>query len=127
MTTTLLPIFVSISIQFGLPPNLLSSLCYVESKHDIYAVHEDDGGSNSLGVCQVKLATAQWLGFKGTEEQLMKPHINIYYAGMYLSKQRNRYNGSIEKAVIAYNVGHAKNLTSTEYSRKVLRQWEIKK
>ncbi len=109
-------------MKFGLQPKLLSSLCWVESKHVITAIHKDDGTSNSVGICQIKLKTAKWLGFKGTEKQLMNPETNIYYAAAFLSYQQHRYN-SITKAVIAYNIGNAKGLTSTKYSVKVLTRW----
>ncbi len=119
---TISALFIATSLQFNLPQDLLSSLCYVESKHDINAVHHDDGGSNSIGICQVKLKTAQWLGFKGTEQQLMEPSVNIYYAGKYLSYQLARYNCP-KKAVIAYNIGNARQLTSTKYQVRVFKQW----
>lgn len=75
----------------------------------------------------MKLATARWLGFKGNKKQLMDPSINIYYAGRYLSLQINRYNGNIEKAVIAYNIGNAAKFDRTRYSTKVLRKWGVRK
>lgn len=123
MSATILTIlFTSASMQYGLQPKLLSSLCWVESKHVITAVHKDDGTSNSVGVCQIKLKTAKWLGFTGTEKQLMDPETNIKYAAKYLAYQQHRYH-SITKAVIAYNIGNAKGLTSTNYSRKVFKVW----
>ena len=115
-------LFIATSQEFNLPENLLSSICYVESKHDVKAVHVDDGPSNSLGVCQIKHSTAQWLGFKGTAQELMEPKNNIYYAGKYLAYQLNRYK-QINKAVIAYNLGHSKDLTSTKYQVKVFKVW----
>lgn len=122
MLTTL---FISFSIQYGLPANLLSSLCYVESKHKISAIHRDDGGSSSLGVCQIKLSTAKGLGFKGSAKDLMRPDTNISYAAKYLSKQIHRYN-SVRLGVIAYNRGNAKHLTTSKYQRKVFKEWRGK-
>lgn len=123
---TLIPLYIIFAVaskNFSLPENLLSSLCYVESNHDISAVHHDDGNSDSLGVCQVKLSTARWMGYKGTSKQLMDPTINIYYAAKYLSYQIKRYH-STTRGIIAYNIGHAKkSLTSTQYSVKVNKQW----
>lgn len=118
-------LFISASVQFNLPPNLLSSLCYIESRHNISAISLDDGGSNSVGVCQIKLSTAQWLGYKGTEQALMTPRVNIYYAAKFLVKLRDRYGGDINKAIIAYNLGHAGQLTRTKYSDKVITQWRL--
>lgn len=98
-------LFLSVSHNYNLPPQLLSALCYVESTHKINAYHMDDGNSPSLGICQVKLGTARLLGFRGTEEQLMDPEVNIEYAGKYLSKQLRRYAQDVHKAVSAYNSG----------------------
>lgn len=125
--TTLTALFLSTSLQFNLPTELLSSLCYVESHHKVDAIHHDDGHSDSLGVCQIKHKTAQWLGFKGTIKDLMDPKTNVHYAGKYLSYQIKRYKGDIIKAVIAYNMGNAKNLTSTTYSTKVIKEWRSTK
>ncbi len=118
-------LFLTASTQFSLPPNLLSSLCYVESRHNISVVHEHDGGDSSIGICQIKLKTAKYLGFKGTEKQLLDPKTNIYYAAKYLAYQRTRYHGDIKKAIIAYNKGHAGHLTKTPYSDKVLYTWRL--
>jgi soluble lytic murein transglycosylase-like protein len=126
MDTLLVATFISVSAQFNLPPDLLSSICYVESKHDAFAVHHDDGGSDSLGVCEIKYETAKWLGFKGDAPELMNPRQNIYYAGKYLRYQLDRYNWNIPKAVISYNQGRAGDLTHTEYSVRVLKQWRTK-
>lgn len=114
--------FALITAQYNLPPNLLSSLCYVESHHKVSAIHHDDGGADSLGICQIKLKTAKNMGFKGTAKQLMDPKMNIKYAGKYLRHQINRYH-SIPIAVIAYNRGSAKGLTVSKYQIKVYKQW----
>lgn len=120
---TLTSIFVAVSIQFQLPAHLLESVCYVESRHRIDVVHYADGSGNSIGICQIKLKTARWLGFRGTEKELMDPEVNIYYAGKYLAWQKKRYKGSIPKSLIAYNIGNAKQLTTSAYYIKVMKQW----
>lgn len=116
-------IFLAATNFYHLPPGLLASLCYVESKHDINSIHHDDGGSDSLGVCQVKLETAKWIGFKGTKKDLMVPVNNIGAAAGYLRIQLDRYHGDITKAVIAYNKGNARHLTSSKYQVKVFKEW----
>lgn len=115
--------FLLTTAQYNLPANLLSSLCYIESRNDINAIHHDDGGADSLGVCQIKLATARGLGFKGTAKDLMNPETNVHYAGAYLAHQIKRYNGSIGRGVIAYNIGSAKHLTITKYQTRVFLEW----
>lgn len=115
--------FMIVSAQFNLPPGLLSSICFVESSHNPTVIHHDDGRGDSLGICQIKLETAKGLGFNGDKKELMTIENNIYYAGAYLRHQQVRYNGDISKAVIAYNIGHAGNLTATKYQYKVFKQW----
>lgn len=106
----------------NLPPGLLQSICYTESTYRISAIHRDDGTTDSLGLCQIKYKTAKWMGFKGSEQQLMEPHLNAYYAAKYLRYQITRYK-SINKAVIAYNKGNSKGLTTTQYQIKVYKEW----
>lgn len=113
---------MTMSVHYGLPPGVLSSICFVESRYNVNAIHYDDGAGNSVGVCQIKLATARHMGFAGTEQQLMNPRMNIKYAAKYLAYQYKRY-GSIERAVIAYNMGNARGLTTSKYQRKVFKTW----
>lgn len=116
-------LFIATTIQLHLPSGLLSSICYVETKHSVHKVHYNDGNTHSYGICQIKLETSQGLGFKGTTEDLMQPETNIWYAGLYLQYQIKRYKHDIRKAVIAYNKGNAKGLTYSEYQGKVFNKW----
>ena len=119
-------LFLAASLQFGLPQGMLKAVCYVETKHDVNAVSYYDGKTHSYGICQVKLETARWLGFKGTEKELMKPKINIYYAGKYLAYQMRRYKNDVHRAITAYNRGNAKKLNfnnGSGYSKRVIAVW----
>lgn len=120
---TLTALLLTTSVQFGLPSGLLDSVCWVESGHNPTAIHKHDGDSDSIGLCQIKYKTAKWLGFKGREKDLYNPKINAYYAAKYLQYQIKRYNGNTKKAIIAYNIGNAKQLTNTAYSDKVIKHW----
>ena len=84
------------SNTFDLPPKLLESVCFTESSFNMSAVHRDDGSQDSLGVCQVQLRTAKWLGYQGTAEGLMNPRVNTYYAAKYLAKNIRKY-GNVKK------------------------------
>lgn len=110
--------FLVVSGTFQLPRGLLSSLCYVESGHNVSALHENDGGTRSHGICQIKLATARSLGFVGTGAELRDPSINIYYAGKLLNYQIKRC-GSVQKGVLAYNSGKC-TAGNPRYVKKVL-------
>lgn len=108
--------FLSITASHGLPPGLLESVCYVESKHVVQAINKHDGSSrNSYGICQIQNRTAREMGFKGSITQLMEPQNNIEYAARYLSYQLQRYKGDYAKAVTAYNAGVAKSHGGSRY------------
>lgn len=102
---TLLALFALATSTYNLPPGLISALCYVESNHHVSAYVDNDRGSPSHGVCQLKYATARFVGFRGTTEQLRNPKTNIKYAAKYLHYQLVRYHGDSVKAIAAYNAG----------------------
>lgn len=125
---TLLVAFMSTTAVLGLPPGLLSAMCFVESSHKINAVHYQDGKGDSLGVCQIKEASAAMVGFKGTRKELMNPTLNVYFAGKLLKHQIDRYNGDLRKAVSAYNAGSHRAAPSGlafnhKYVGKVFTAW----
>lgn len=105
MNVTLATLFLAATAAYHLPPGLLSALCWTESRGKVNAVHHDDGTEDSLGVCQVKPKTARYMGFTGTEKELMIPRINIKYSARYLKYQLIRYHGNVVKAIAAYNAG----------------------
>lgn len=83
---------------------LLLAICTHESGlHN--TVRPQDGHSPTYGICQVKLETAQMLGYKGNADNLMVPEINIYWAAQYVKYQTERYGDDWCKIVSAYNSG----------------------
>lgn len=113
----------------GIPASLLIAICSVESDfRDV--VNKHDGGSPSIGICQIKLDTARLVGFEGTEEQLLRDRlINILYAAKYIKRQLNRYKGDYCSAISAYNTGTRRYLTdgrfnNMRYVTKVLERWK---
>lgn len=114
-------LFLTLDKTYELPPGLLKSICTVESNLNPKAVHHDDGGEDSLGLCQVKQKTANWL--VGPKYKLMNPYDNAEVAARYLQYQIKRYPGNLDKAIIAYNKGNAKGLTTSKYLRKVIKEW----
>lgn len=127
MSPALALLFLTTSQTLGLPPGLLSALCFTESNHVVRAVNYSDGDSDSLGLCQLKLSTARGLGYQGDAKGLLEAKTNIRYSGYFLAYQLSRYRGDVVAAVSAYNVGQYRvkngqpvNLT---YVRKVLKAW----
>ncbi|MCQ2098611.1 MAG: transglycosylase SLT domain-containing protein [Fibrobacter sp.] len=67
--------------------------------------------SGALGLMQIKLETAQALSFRfglriETEEDLMRPEINVTVGTAYLIRLIAKY-GNWKDALIAYNLGHS--------------------
>lgn len=91
--------------KVGVSASVLIAICSHESGEFKYNHNENDNGSPSFGICQVKMGTAFELGFKGNRAALQKPETNAYYAALYLNKQLDRYKGNLLKSVAAYNSG----------------------
>lgn len=133
MDTTILILAFSVATQqFDIPQGLLEGLCFHESGHNPAAVHLDDGGENSIGLCQLHLSTAKWLGYKGKEKGLLDPAINTYYAAKFLRYQLNRYGNITIKAIAAYNAGSYRlnekgQLKNRLYVQKVVNAWHHSK
>lgn len=125
----LILMFAMVTQTYNLPPKLLSGICYVESGHKVKAINVNDGGADSLGVCQIKLETAKLVGYRGTAKELHhSAFMNISYAGKYLRKQLDRYHDDVIQAVAAYNAGccrfNAKGqIKNRLYVAKVLKAW----
>lgn len=67
--------------------------------------------SGAMGLMQIKLETAKKIGLHfglqvETEEDLMKPEINVAVGSAYLIRLIAKY-GSWKDALIAYNLGHS--------------------
>lgn len=130
--TTIAFLFVAMSQAFNLPQGALSALCFTESNHDTEVTHYDDGNGNSIGICQIKLSTARLMGFRGSEDDLKNPSINILYAGAYLRRNMRRYNGDVYKAIASYNSGtyrpdprDSRIARNSVYVNKVLIAWSM--
>lgn len=107
------------ALSQGVPPHIMVGICYVESAHNPNAIARADGGSDSFGLCQIKLSTARMMGYKGSAAGLMSPHINAKMAAKYLAYQLDRYDGNIYSAITAYNAGRATR--PTKYMQKVIK------
>lgn len=133
MNPVLVAAFISVQQILGLPPGLLSAICYTESNHNVRAIALHDGGSDSLGECSIKYDTAYLLGYRGSLNRLWKdPKVNVLWAGKYLKMQLDRYDGDTEKAVAAYNSGthcaNKKGVTrNIRYVKKVMKAWRENK
>ena len=112
-----------------LPASLLIAVCDVESSLNPKAINKDDGIGDSIGLCQVKLATARWIGCANKVSELFVAKWNARCAATYLKFQLLRYKGNVRLAVSAYNMGTAKvnrkgDLLNRRYVNKVMKRKE---
>ena len=107
------------SATYDVPSKLLAAVLIVESRLNPTALNPNDGGSQSIGVGQLKLSTAQFLGFTGTVKELMDVETNIRYTAMYLAYQLRRYHENWRRASEAYNQGWSGDIVYSLYTRKV--------
>jgi soluble lytic murein transglycosylase-like protein len=91
----------------GVSKELLSAICYVESRHKSNSSNINDGkdGKTSHGLCQIKYDTARFVGYRGSVKGLYDSKINALYAAKYLLYQLRRYNQDYRLAAAAYNAG----------------------
>lgn len=95
------------AILNGVDYELIRGVCFKESSLNPNAYVHNDGGSPSIGLCQIKQTTAKSMGFRGRESLLRDPYINAFFSAKYLAYQIKRYKGNVRKALSAYNAGRA--------------------
>lgn len=111
----------------GIDANLLLAVCWAESSYRGDLKPRIDGHSNSYGICQVKLETAEHMdkiykhAVKATAERLQEPFVNAFYAAKVIKFQLQRYHGDLRKAIEAYNKGHAVSNGNGKYVNKVFK------
>lgn len=97
-------IILMVAKKVSVSGSLLLAICSHESNlKNVMVPH--DGGSPTYGICQVKLGTAEMMGYKGDAKGLMDPETNALYAATYLKYQKDRYASDWCMAVAAYNAG----------------------
>lgn len=102
-----------ISRSYAVDPLLILAVVAQESHGNPNARGRVRSGnfSGALGLMQIKLETAKMMssrfGLKiETEEDLLKPEINVTVGSAYLIRLIAKY-GSWKEALIAYNLGHS--------------------
>lgn len=86
-------------LQNGLPKNLLARLLYQESRYreDIIS-GELKSGAGAVGIAQI---VPKW----HPNVNPLDPIASIYYAAGYLKQNIDKFGGSLEKGLAAYNWG----------------------
>jgi len=88
-----------------LDPSLVAAVIYQESRFRDQTSH-----AGARGLMQITPSTADFIAHRSggtafSQEDLAKPQINIAYGSYYLRYLLDRYDGSTELALAAYNAG----------------------
>ena len=86
----------------GVPEALVRRVILRESRYQASLV----GRGGTLGLMQIKLATARGLGYSGTAEGLRDPDTNLTYAVKYLAGAYRAANGDHHRAMAYYASGY---------------------
>lgn len=129
-----------ISMTYGIDPLLILAVVQQESRGNpvVRGRYSSGAYSGAYGLMQIKIETAQKLGksfgIKVTsEDDLMKPEINVVLGTAYLMRLIGRY-GNIKHALLAYNMGHGhvdralasgKPLSTKYYEGVISKYWTL--
>jgi soluble lytic murein transglycosylase-like protein len=86
----------------GLPEALVHRVIVRESRYQPHLV----GRGGTIGLMQIKLATARGLGYAGDAAGLRDPATNLTYAVKYLAGAYRAANGDANRAVSYYASGY---------------------
>jgi soluble lytic murein transglycosylase-like protein len=86
----------------GLPEALVHRVIVRESRYQPHLV----GRGGTIGLMQIKLATARGLGYTGSAEGLRDPDTNLTYAVKYLAGAYRAANGDHARAMHYYASGY---------------------
>lgn len=86
----------------GIPAELVHREIVRESRYQPHLV----GRGGTIGLMQIKLATARGLGYTGTAEGLRDPETNLTYAVRYLAGAYRAAHGDANRAVRYYAGGY---------------------
>ena len=86
----------------AIPEALVHRVILRESRYQAGLV----GRGGTIGLMQIKLATARGLGYSGTAEGLRDPDTNLTYAVKYLAGAYRAANGDHHRAMAYYASGY---------------------
>ena len=86
----------------GVPADLVHRVIVRESRYQPRLI----GRGGTIGLMQIKLATARGLGYTGDAEGLRDPNTNLIYGVKYLAGAYRAANGDHARAVHYYAAGY---------------------
>lgn len=117
------------SDKFKVDKKLIFAIIKIESNFKKDAVST----KGAVGLMQVMPSTADWILEKNNksieEYDLYEPGHNIYVGVMYLKYLLDRYEGDVQKVLIAYNAGSTRlrdgSWKNIEETRNYLKKYKI--
>ena len=86
----------------AVPESLVHRVIVRESRYQPHLI----GRGGTIGMMQIKLATARGLGYTGSAQGLRDPNTNLTYAVKYLAGAYRAANGDYNRAVAYYAGGY---------------------
>jgi soluble lytic murein transglycosylase-like protein len=102
----------------GVPEELVHRVIVHESRYQPHLI----GRGGTIGLMQIKLATARGLGYAGTAEGLRDPNTNLTYAVKYLAGAYRAANGDHRRTMAYYAGGYyyaAKRLRHARHGQPI--------
>jgi soluble lytic murein transglycosylase-like protein len=92
----------NIAVAHGVPLELAHAVVRVESNYNPTLT----GRGGTLGLMQIKYATARGIGYTGTAKALMDPAVNLEWGMRYLAGARKLAKGNVCGTILRYQAGH---------------------
>lgn len=103
------PLITKYAKAYGVPVALAHAVVRLESNFRPGVT----GRAGEVGLMQIKYATAQMMGYKGSRKALYDPDSNLKFGMKYLAKARQLGGGSTCGTILKYNAGHgARKMTA---------------
>ncbi len=90
------------AVAHGVPLELAHAVVRVESNYNPAVT----GRGGTLGLMQIKYATARGIGYGGSAQGLLDPAVNLEWGMRYLAGARKLAKGSVCGTVLRYQAGH---------------------
>ncbi|MFC4624297.1 lytic transglycosylase domain-containing protein [Daeguia caeni] len=103
---------------YGVSP----ALAHAVVRHESNFQPNIRGKAGEIGLMQIKLETARYMGYTGTARGLYEPATNIQYGMKYLAMAQKLSDGSTCGTILKYNAGHGAkrmNPISAKYCSQV--------
>jgi soluble lytic murein transglycosylase-like protein len=102
----------------GVPESLVHRVIVQESRYNARAV----GRGGTMGLMQIKHATARGVGYTGTAAGLLDPDTNLTYAVRYLAGALRAAGGNADRAIAYFRSGYYQSRHKMAAERKAARQ-----